>query len=213
MAGRHLHGFTGNKIAQPLRRREGWMLGRSTAATWSQWLYHSYATLSRAGEDWRLDASGMPAAGQGNGLAGNPVLQIELPVGAHLSAVRSTGCRPVGYGEDSGFGYLALRVPESGVARFSLEFGAEPLGAVVSDAGTCDVLDLEAGDASARLALRVYGEQRLCLRLPFRPARAEAVGAGVAVAGLAWNADRGVSELRVRGQDIQGEEGIVTLYP
>ena len=191
---------------QRIRRRPGCLLARSMAQTCSQWLYHSFATIRPDGPDAALiDTSAIPATAREQDL----LLPMTVEVGARgnpCPAFKGEGYRVVSSWRDAGREFRGLRMDE-GCCR--IELGREETGGgpLVARTGTYDLLDLQSGADGVRVDLRMYGTQKVTVRLPFTPAAVDSDEPRLRVGGLTWDPVAGCASTTCSGRDIQGERG------
>ena len=183
------------------------MLARNMAETCSQWLYHSYATLSNDGSQFHLDASAIPPVARENDLVGNPIFKMPISPGEHVSAVHSDSCLPVAYWEIEGWAFFSLQLGQSLRCSFRVEFGSEFMPLVALRNGTYDVLELRQSAARVNLTVRAYGSQTIHLRLPFDPVGIGSMNPNLKVRNHDFRASTQTAAIDVIGRNIHGEVG------
>src|SRR5690625_3819083 len=186
-------------------------LAKNTEQLYSQWRYRRHTSVSEtAPGTGRIDNRGMADEAYASGIVSNLVLAVPLGAGQHVSAATLDGESVSGYFEEAGFGYIYLPPLEKRVYRLNWEIGSHPLPMSVNNSGTYNVYRVT--DTGDRLSfeLKMYGTQTVEVRTP-EPSDIRTDNEHLEILSTAYDRESEMLSLEIRGRDIQGETGTVTL--
>ncbi len=193
-------------------------LARNSAQASWQYLYHEGGAISKAGDTYTIDLTGMDRAAYRWDLLGPMVLKTWVGEREISSVSLTGGATVLGSWKDTfGYAYLELGVNgnpqgrlDPAVYEMTVTFGDEPMASFVDLAGaTYNVTSFSAGAHSASLKLQMYGRQTVKVKLPFVPASVESDHPGLEI--RSWKYEGGYLVMDVRGERLTGEEGVITV--
>lgn len=212
----------------------GRYLPKNTEQCSSQWLYKQHASISGLNGTYVIDNTAMVDDAYTYNLIGNLVLKTPLEPGEHIqSASIDGGAEIVGYYEqtvrnpadvnnaadEKRYGYLIIGHKTNPMGRLSkevytvnAELGPGYMEGYVDQTHTTyNVRSFNYTAASARIDLIMYGTQTVKVKLPFIPSGANSNNPKLTIESAVYNAGTGLYEIEVKGVDIQGEKGVITI--
>lgn len=186
-------------------------LAKNSEQLYSQWLYHEYATVRETGEgNVVIDNRGMAEEAYKYDMLGNMVLSIPLKDGEHVSCATLNGEPVSAYFEDAGFGYIYLPRLEKKKYTLRYKVGPEQMVRYVNNTGTYNVYNVKNERKQFSFDLKMYGTQTVRVQTE-RPADAESDTSVLTILSREYDNVNGVLLLEIRGRNIQGEPGTITL--
>jgi hypothetical protein len=182
---------------------------KNTAQLHSQFLYRKFAQISVTGNTALIDNRQMPDWTYDLGFLGNLVLKHKLQAGEHVSSASLNGGDIACYYEERGFAYIVLPKLEKKQYTLTVATGPSDLPAYVRNDGTYNVQEFRSGPDDAVVILEMYGTQRVKVKLPFEPRDVTSSNPDLEIKD--WRYEAPFSSMLVRGRNIQGQPGIITI--
>ncbi|MHC4070414.1 MAG: hypothetical protein ACYSWW_00125 [Planctomycetota bacterium] len=182
---------------------------KNTTQLHSQFLYRKFSQISVTGNKIIINNSRMPDWAYELDLLGNLVLKHKLQDGEHISSASLNGGDIACYCEERGFAYLVL--PRLEKRQYSLIFATGKLGmsTYVLNDGTYNVKEFRRDTESASVRLEMYGTQEVKTKLLFEPHEVISDNADLEIGR--WRYEAPFINMLIRGENIQGETGTVTI--
>jgi hypothetical protein len=182
---------------------------KNTAQLHSQFLYRKFAQISLTGNTVYIDNRTMSNWAYTLELLGNLLLKHKLPDGEHISSASLNGGNIACYYEERGFAYVVL--PKLEKRQYTLTFttGTSEMPTYVLNDGTYNVERFQTGPESASVELEMYGTQEVKVKLLFEPNQVNSDNTDLEIEN--WHYRAPFIYMRVHGQNIQGELGVITI--
>lgn len=177
----------------------------------SQWLYKRHATVTetKPGEV-RIDNRNMPDEAYTHDLLGTMVLTVKLAEGTHVSSATLDGKPIPAYFEDAGYGFLYLPRLEKKNHVLAYTVGNTTMPFHVYLDGTYNVYGTDIQRNATTIDLKMYGTQDVVIQT--RAVKSvTSDNPRLTVESQTYDAAKGTLTLSVKGHDIQGERGKLTL--
>ena len=185
-------------------------LSKNTEQHNSQWLYKKYAQVKIEDGKVTIDNTQMPDDAYKYDLLGNLVLKIKLDDGQHVSKALLNGQPISAYFEDEGYGFVYLPRLEKEKYELDYETGSDFIDRVVYDKGTYNVYTVRDEDSKFVFNLKMYGTQKVNIKGP-KPAKVTSSNPYLEILSQEYSDADNELILLIKGRDIQGEEGTITL--
>lgn len=198
-------------LYREVQEREDQYVAKNSEQFNSQWLYrrHTRVTETRTG-NVRIDNRNMPDEAYRHNLLGTMVLAVKLAEGRHVTEATIDGNPIPAYFEDAGYGFLYLPKLEKKEYVLRYTIGSAPMPFHVYLSGTYNVYATDVQRNTATIDLKMYGTQDVVIKT--RAVRAVSTdNPRLTIQSQTYDAAAGTLTLRVRGHNIQGERGIITL--
>lgn len=197
---------------EDVQERPDRYLAKNTEQLFSQWLYSSYTKVSEfePGEVV-IDNTAMPYEVYENEFLGNLVLAVALQDDQHLSRAELDGEPIPACDEAGGYGYLYLPPINKAVSRLSYAIGREMISNCVLNRGTYNIYRVAQMDGTLEIDLKMYGEQTVEVRTPEPPSEITSSNPFLQVVDYNYSQSEEITRIEVKGRDMQGELGQLTL--
>ena len=182
---------------------------KNTAQLHSQFLYRKFSRISVTGNKVLINNSSMPDWAYEQDLLGNLVLKHKLPDGEHVSSASLNGGDIACYYEERGFAYLVLPKLEKKKYTLIIVTGTSDMATYFLNEGTYNVEEYRSNADSASVSLEMYGTQEVRVKLLFEPYEVISNNADLEI--KKWRYEPPFVNMLIRGQNIQGETGMITL--
>lgn len=199
------------ELYKKVQRRPDQYVAKNSEQFNSQWLYRRHASVSetKPGEV-KIDNRRMPDEAYTHNLLGTMVLAVKLGEGQHVSSATINGKPIPAYFEDEGYGFLYLPMLEKKEYVLNYQVGATTMPFHVYLNGTYNVYATDVQRTAATIDLKMYGTQDVVIRTRAVTSVTSA-NPKLTIQSQTYDAATGTLTLSVRGHNIQGERGIITL--
>lgn len=185
-------------------------LAKNTEQLYSQWLYNKYTKVTILDDKVFIDNEQMPDVVYSEDLLGNMVLKVKLQDGKHLSDANLDGKPISAYFEEMGYGFIYLPPLKKKKYELNLEFGERLMDTFVNHTGTYNIYDVELTKNKMSLNIKMYGWQTVEIRCN-EPAEVTSANKNLKIDHWKYDKNTGTLSLDVRGHDIQGEVGVISI--
>jgi hypothetical protein len=186
-------------------------VAKNTEQLYAQWLYKKYTkvTQTKPGQV-EIDNTNMPQIAYVNDLLGVMVLKVPLKHGEHITQAKLNGKTIPAYFEQYGWAFLYLPVLQREKYTLTYQLGHTILSPVVYNDGTYNVYSLTQTKHKLTIDIKMYGTQTVKIYCP-KPKSVTSSNKNLKI--LSWNYDstNKLLEIHVKGVDIQGERGYLTI--
>jgi hypothetical protein len=182
---------------------------KNTAQLHSQFLYRKFAQTSMTGNTVVIDNTKMPDWAYELDLLGNLLLKHKVQDGEHVSSAAVNGRDVACYYEERGFAYIVLPRLEKKQYSLTITTGTSDLATYIWNDGTYNVEDFQSGPDHAVVGLEMYGTQRVKVKLRFEPQEVTSNNGNLEIKN--WRYDAPFLNMLVRGRNIQGQRGVITI--
>lgn len=186
-------------------------LSKNTEQLYSQWLYKKYTRVNEqeAGKV-SIDNRQMNDDAYKYNLLANMVLAVKLEAGEHVSSA-SVNNKPIAaYYEAEGYGYIYL--PPLLKDKYTVEYtiGNQRMSQYVYNSGTYNVYNVADSGSSLEIDLKMYGEQVVEVYTS-KPTSVISSNEYLQVKAFTYDEEENIAYLTVKGRNIQGERGTISL--
>ena len=185
-------------------------LSKNTEQHNSQWLYNLYAKVKIEDGKVFIDNTKMIDDAYKYDLLGNLVLKIKLKDGQHVSKALLNGQPISAYFEDEGYGFVYLPRLEKEKYELDYEVGSNYMDKVVYDKGTYNIYTVKDDDNKFVFDIKMYGTQKVNIKCP-KPAEVTSSNPYLEILSQEYSVADNELVLVVKGRDMQGEKGTITL--
>ena len=182
---------------------------KNTTQLHSQFLYRRFSEVSTTGNTVLIDNSSMPDWAYELDLLGNLLFKHRLRDGEHVSSASVNGQDIACYYEERGFAYVVLPRLEKKKYTLNILTGTSDMPTYVWNDGTYNVEAFKGGTEDAVVALEMYGTQHVKVKLRFAPHDVSSNNDDLEVKN--WRYDAPFLSMLVRGRNIQGQRGVITI--
>jgi hypothetical protein len=182
---------------------------KNTAQLHSQFLYRKFAQISVTGNTVLIDNRQMPDWAYDLGFLGNLVLKHKLQAGEHISSASLSGGDIACYYEERGFAYLVLPRLEKKQDTLAVTTGPSEMPTYVWNDGSYNVQEFRSGTDNAVVGLEMYGTQRVKVKLRFEPHEVTSNNPDLEIKD--WRYEAPFLSMLIRGRNIQGQPGVITI--
>jgi hypothetical protein len=193
-------------------------LARNSAEASWQFLYHKFGTITRSDDTYTIDVSAVDPQAYAYDLIGPMVLKVYVGDQDVSNISLTNGASVFAYWRDT-FGYAYVVIGENGnpmgrldptTYQMTVSFGDETMPSYVDLTGaTYDVEGFDVASDVATLALDMYGTQTVRVKLPFEPSTVTSSDPSLIVRD--WSYANGFLQMRVKGVNLIGERGTITM--
>lgn len=186
-------------------------LSKNTEQLYSQWLYKKYTKVNeRQAGKVIIDNRSMIDDAYEYDLLGNMVLAVQLNEGQHVAKANIDNKPIAAYYETEGFGYIYL--PPLSKKNYTLEYeiGDKKMDRHVNNNGTYNVYHVNDLGSSLEVILKMYGEQIVEIYTS-KPNSVISSNENLQISSFSYDEDQNIAYLTIKGRDIQGEKGTITL--
>jgi len=142
-------------------------------------------------------------------LLGNLVLKHRLQAGEHISSASLNDEHIACYYEERGFACIVLPKLEKKQVTLTFTTGTSDMPTYVLNDGTYNVEEFQSGADNVLVGLEMYGTQQVKVKLPFEPREVTSDNTDLEI--KEWRYEAPFINMRIHGQNIQGETGLVTI--
>ncbi|MGD8780831.1 MAG: hypothetical protein PVH88_17935 [Ignavibacteria bacterium] len=193
-----------------IQRSDTKYLSKNTEQNNSQWLYKKYAQVEIEDGKVFIDNSQMPDDAYKYDLLGNFVLKIKLNDGQHISKALLNAQPISAYFEDEGFGFIYLPKLEKENYELDYEVGSNYIDKVVYNKGTYNVYSVKDKDGKFVFDIKMYGTQNVNIKCP-KPVKVSSSNPNLEILSQEYSEADNELILLVKGRDMQGEKGTITV--
>ncbi len=190
-------------------------VAKNTEQFYSQWLYQQYSKITfQDNNKILIDNQNMPDVYYKHGFISNLVLKIKLEPEEHVEYADINGNPIAGYYEDQGFGFLYLPPLEKEKYVVNFKTGAKTLMPHIYNDETYNIYQFSHKEGEeTSIQIRLYGTQKIKLRnvTTKLPKIINSVDENIKIENIKYNKIENELQITVRGQDIQGETGIIYI--
>jgi hypothetical protein len=184
---------------------------KNTEQFHSQWLYNKYTTLTQKSNNvYEIDNTKMPNEAYYNDILGVMVLKIPLKNNEHVSIATLNGKPIPAYFEDFNWGYLYLPVLKQEKYELKYEIGSSMMPLFVLNTGTYNVYDFTKDKNKVTIDLEMYGNQTLTVKCD-NPKTISTNNKNLIILSNSYDNSSKILSIELKGIDIQGERGLLTL--
>lgn len=187
----------------------GQVLAANARECFAQTVYRAFGRVEGLDDGFVLDLTELPEAALA--AVGDLPVMVEVSGFTRLGRVAWGGLTPVWYRRQGSRAFVGLRPPGRVRAAVTFHPEAGPLQPVVYREGTYNVLDLRSGELELEIDVEVYGAQVVTVAPGFPPGQVEVTAGDLTIVSRHDVPSLGVVRLMVRGRDIQGSPGTITL--
>lgn len=184
---------------------------KNTEQFFSQWLYNKYTTVNQRREgEVEIDNTKMPDEAYKNEILGVMVLKVPLDTDEHISKATLNGKSIPAYFEEFGWGYLYLPVLKQEKYTLKYKIGKEMMPLFVFNTGTYNVYDLTKDKKKVTVDIEMYGTQTVKIKCD-QPKKLVSNNKNLIVLSQDYENAAKMLSIELKGIDIQGERGMLTL--
>lgn len=185
-------------------------LAKNTEQLYSQWLYKKYTDVKINGNKVSIDNTKMPDDAYEYDLLGNLVFKVKLEEGQHVSNALLEDKPISAYFEDEGYGFIYLPRLDKKKYELKYELGESYINRVILNKGTYNVYDVKNDSDEFIFDLKMYGTQDVTIKCE-KPAKVISSNPNLEILSQKYSDKQNELILNIKGRDMQGEEGTITI--